>query len=187
MQPTGICIAGSVEQGVILFAKMMTKAITIIEGKHASMAQKVDLDNGGCSVQLIVADQQVFYRHVSNPDLLVVMSQQAYTRFSPQVKRDGLMLIEEDLVHLTGLLEHTRVYRIPALRLAAELGDRTLLNIVMLAAFGAITVVVKGASLREAVGTSILPAFRDLTLEAYDKGYAYGRQQLLSVPFGSGL
>jgi 2-oxoglutarate ferredoxin oxidoreductase subunit gamma len=98
------------------------------------------------------------------------------------VKPDGLMLIEEDLVYISGMPERTRVYRIPALRLVEELGNRSLLNIAMLAAFGAVSGVAKRESLRNAVETSFPPAFREIDLVAYDKGYEYGIQQLTAGP-----
>lgn len=181
-EPAEIRIAGFAEQGVILFAKMLAKAITANEGRHAGMTQDTDLGDGNCSAQLLVADRPVVYRPVCNPDFLVAMSQPAYTHFSATVKPDGLLLIEEDLVRISGMPERTRVYRIPALRLGEELGNRSLLNVVMLAAFGAVSGVVKRESLRHAVETSFPPAFRELDLEAYDKGYECGVQQLMSGP-----
>jgi len=181
-QPAEIRIAGLAEQGVILFAKMLAKAITTVERRHAGMTQDVDLAGGNCSAQLLVADRPVSYRQVCNPDFLVAMSQRAYNQFSATVKPDGLMLIEEDLVCVSGMPERTRVYRIPALRFGEELGNRRLLNIVMLAAFGAVSGVAKRESLRTVVETSFPPAFRELDLEAYDKGYEYGLQQLMAGP-----
>jgi 2-oxoglutarate ferredoxin oxidoreductase subunit gamma len=182
-QPAEIRIAGFVEQGVILFAKTLAKAIVANERRHASMTHDIDTGAGGCcSAQLLVADEPLVYHRVSKPDFLVAMSQGAYARFSPAVKPDGLVLVEEDLVYISGMPEHTRVYRIPALRMAEALGNRILLNVVMLAAFGAVSGIAKRESLRNAVETSFPPAFRELSLEAYDAGYERGRQQLLSGP-----
>jgi Pyruvate/2-oxoacid:ferredoxin oxidoreductase gamma subunit len=36
---------------------------------------------GDCSAQLVLSDSPVLYPYVTRPDILVVMSQEAYTRF----------------------------------------------------------------------------------------------------------
>jgi len=103
-----------------------------------------------------------------------VMSQEACTRFVPELKPGGLLLVEEDLVRLAEVPEGIRVYGVPATRLAEELGKRMVLNIVMVGFFAAIAGVLTSDALRAAVADSVPPSFKDLNLRAFDKGYAYG-------------
>jgi 2-oxoglutarate ferredoxin oxidoreductase subunit gamma len=90
------------------------------------------------------------------------------------------MLIEQDLVRVSSIPEGTRIYGIPATRLAEDLGKRMVLNIVMTGFFGAVTELLKCESLREAVEASVPKTFRELNLKAYDKGYDYGLEHLQS-------
>ena len=41
---------------------------------------------GACSAQLVLSDKPVLYPYVTQPDILVVMSQEAYVKFSPELK-----------------------------------------------------------------------------------------------------
>jgi 2-oxoglutarate ferredoxin oxidoreductase subunit gamma len=55
------------------------------------------------------------------------------------------------------------------------------LNIVMVGFFGAITQVVEREALRNAVGDSVPPAYRELNLKAFDRGFEYGVKELTEV------
>ena len=180
MQLTEIRVAGFGGQGVILSAIVIGKAASIVEGRHATMTQNFgpEARGGACSAQLVVSDQPVLYPYVTNPNILVVMSQEAYAKFSPELRPGGLMLIEQDLVRVTNIPVGTRIYGIPATRIAEELGKRMVLNIVMTGFFGAISGLLQRDSLRKAIEMSVPSAFRELNLKAYDRGFDYGLEHL---------
>ena len=113
---------------------------------------------------------------MARPDILVVMSQEAYTRFAPQLKPGGILITEQDLVRVDQVPENIRVYGVPATRLAEELGRKVVLNIVMTGFFGAVTKLVDRESLRKAVEDSVPPAMAKLNLQAFDKGFEYGAE-----------
>jgi 2-oxoglutarate ferredoxin oxidoreductase subunit gamma len=106
------------------------------------------------------------------------MSQEAYSLFTPQLKEDGILIIEQDLVRVEKLPPGVRVYGVPATRLAEELGKRMVLNIVMVGFFAAVTNVVEPEAVRQAVADSVPEAFRELNLRAFDKGFGYGTKHL---------
>jgi 2-oxoglutarate ferredoxin oxidoreductase subunit gamma len=56
--------------------------------------------------------------------VLVVMSQEAYTRFTPELRHGSTLIIEQDLVRVNGIRTGTRAFGVPATRLAEELGAR---------------------------------------------------------------
>ncbi len=180
MQLTEIRVAGFGGQGVILSAIVIGKAASIVEGRHATMTQNFgpEARGGACSAQLVVSDQPVLYPYVTNPHILVVMSQEAYAKFSPELRPGGLMLIEQDLVRVSNIPVGTRIYGIPATRIAEELGKRMVLNIVMTGFFGAISGLLQRDSLRKAIEMSVPSAFRELNLKAYDRGFDYGLEHL---------
>lgn len=173
---TEIRIAGFGGQGVILSAIVIGKAGCIYENGYSTMTQAFgpEARGGACSAQVILADEPILYPYVTRPDMLVVMSQEAYTLFTPQLKENGLLLIEQDLVRVDALPPGVRVYSIPATRIAEELGKRMVLNIVMVGFFGAVSGLLKPESLRDAIADSVPKAFVELNLKAFDKGYEYG-------------
>ncbi|HVO79461.1 MAG TPA: 2-oxoacid:acceptor oxidoreductase family protein [Terriglobales bacterium] len=176
MQLTEIRIAGFGGQGVILSAIILGKAASIHQGAFATMTQSFgpEARGGACSAQLIVSDSPVLYPYVTQPDILVVMSQEAYTRFVPELKDGGILIVEQDLVRVTDLPCHTQIYSVPATRLAEELGKRMVLNSVMVGFFAAVTHLLDPDAVRKAIADSVPAAFRDLNLKAFEKGFEYG-------------
>jgi 2-oxoglutarate ferredoxin oxidoreductase subunit gamma len=108
------------------------------------------------------------------------MSQEAYSKFSPELKPNGILVIEQELVKIGNIPAGTTVFSCPATRLAEELGKKMVLNIVMVGFFAAVTKLLKPESLRQAVIDSVPPSFKELNQKAFDKGYEYG----IAHPFG---
>jgi 2-oxoglutarate ferredoxin oxidoreductase subunit gamma len=104
------------------------------------------------------------------------MSQEAYTRFAPELKPGGILITEQELVRIDQYPAGVRAYGVPATRLAEELGRKVVLNIVMVGFYGAVTKLVDPDSLRKAVADSVPPAMQKLNLDAFDKGFAYGSE-----------
>jgi 2-oxoglutarate ferredoxin oxidoreductase subunit gamma len=173
---TEIRIAGFGGQGVILAAAVIGKAVAIFQGGYATMTQSFgpEARGGSSSAQVILSSEPILYPYVAEPDVLIVMSQEAYTRFSPQLKPGGTLIVEQDLVRLDGAPGRKLVYGVPATRLAEELGRKVVLNIVMVGYFGAVTKLVDPQALRKAVADSVPPAMQKLNLQAFDKGFEYG-------------
>jgi 2-oxoglutarate ferredoxin oxidoreductase subunit gamma len=176
---TEIRIGGFGGQGVILAAAVIGKAAAIYQGGYATMTQAFgpEARGGSSSAQVILSTEPILYPYVAHPDVLVVMSQEAYTRFAPELKDTGVLIVEEDLVRISGLKSGVRVCGVPATRLAEELGKKMVLNVVMVGFFAAVTGLLKPESLRKAVGDSVPPATRELNLRAFDKGYEFGVRQ----------
>jgi 2-oxoglutarate ferredoxin oxidoreductase subunit gamma len=180
MRLTEIRVAGFGGQGVILAAMVIGKAASIFQGGHATMTQNFGPESrgGACSAQVILSGDPILYPYVTSPDILVAMSQEAYTRFAPELKPGGLLLVEQDLVGLGKLPEGARAYGIPATRLAEELGRRMVLNVVMVGFFASVAGLLEEQTLRAAVEDSVPSAFRELNLKAFQKGFEYGATSL---------
>lgn len=184
MQLTEIRIAGFGGQGVILSAIVLGKAASIYQDAFATMTQNFgpEARGGACSAQLILSDSPVLYPYVTRPDILVVMSQEAYTRFVPELKNDGILIVEQDLVRVSELKGDIKVYSIPATRIAEELGKRMVLNSVMVGFFTAITHLLGADAVRKAVADSVPSSFRELNLKAFEKGFEYGAKAETVAP-----
>jgi 2-oxoglutarate ferredoxin oxidoreductase subunit gamma len=177
---TEIRISGFGGQGVILSAIVIGKAGCIFENGYSTMTQSFgpEARGGACSAQVILSNQPILYPYVTRPDILVTMSQEAYSLFTPQLKEDGILIIEQDLVRVEKLPPGVRVYGVPATRLAEELGKRMVLNIVMVGFFASVTNILDPQAVRQAVADSVPEAFRELNLKAFDKGFEYGTKHL---------
>jgi len=181
MQLTEIRVAGFGGQGVILSAILLGKAASIYQGAYATMTQNFgpEARGGACSAQLVLSDSPILYPYITQPDILVVMSQEAYVRFGPELKDGGILIVEQDLVRVADLEvpghnKELKVYSIPATRIAEELGKRMVLNSVMVGFFTAVTHLLDPEAVRKAVADSVPPSFLDLNLKAFEKGFEYG-------------
>lgn len=182
MPVTEIRVAGFGGQGVILAGMIIGKAACIFENGYATLTQSFGPEARGsaCSAQVILSSEPILYPYVTQPDILIAMSQDAYNRFVPELKPNGTLLIEEDLVRISELPNGIRVHGVPATRLAEELGRRLVLNIVMVGFFAAVTKLIGPEALRKAVADSVPPGTEKLNLRAFDKGYEYGLMELKS-------
>ena len=184
MQLTEIRLAGFGGQGVILSAIVLGKAASIFQGAYATMTQNFgpEARGGACSAQLILSDNPVLYPYVTKPDIMVVMSQEAFNRFAPELRDGGILIVEQDLVRVSDLNKEFQIYSVPATRIAEELGKRMVLNSVMVGFFTAVTHLLEPDAVRKAVADSVPSNFREVNLKAFEKGLEYGIAALTTAP-----
>ncbi len=91
MPRTEIKIGGFGGQGVILSGYILGRAASIYDNKHATMIQAFGPEARGsaCSAQLIISDEQITYPYIIAPNVMVLMSQEAYSKFSPELAPGG--------------------------------------------------------------------------------------------------
>lgn len=176
MARTEIKIGGFGGQGVILSGYIIGRAAAIYDSKHATMIQAFGPEARGsaCSSQIIVSAEPIAYPYLTSPNVMILMSQEAYTKFSPELAKGGILITEEELVQPHNLRKDVRHFSIPATRFAEELGRRMVLNIVMMGFMTAVTDIVGCEAMRNAVKVSVPKGTEHLNLSAFDKGYAYG-------------
>jgi 2-oxoglutarate ferredoxin oxidoreductase subunit gamma len=174
-------ISGFGGQGVIKCAYIIGKAASIYDSKYATMTQSFGPEARGssCSAQIVIDDETVLFPYIMNTNILVSMSQDSYRKYSPEVDNRGLILIDGDLVKAETPRGETKVYAIPAMRFAEELGDKIVLNIIMFGFFVAMTDdLLKFDAAKKAVETSVPAASLELNMKAFNKGYEYGKSLL---------
>jgi 2-oxoglutarate ferredoxin oxidoreductase subunit gamma len=174
-----IRIAGFGGQGVVLVGYILGKAMTIYDNYEAVMTQSYgpEARGGASSANIVISDETIDYPFVLNPDILVALSQEAYNRFRPNIRQNGLVLIDDGLVKPD---EGDDYYGIPATRMAEDLGRRVVTNVVMLGFMTALIKLVTKEAVETAIKTSIREKLVPLNLKAFATGYGYARQNLSS-------
>jgi len=176
MARTEVKIGGFGGQGVILSGYIIGRAASIFDDKHATMIQAFGPEARGSatSSQIIVSTEPIAYPYIMSPGIMIVMSQEAYAKFVPELKDGGVLITEEELVKAGDLRRGLRHFSIPATRIAEELGRRMVLNIVMMGFMTAVTDLVSPEAMRQAVKVSVPKGTEQLNLEAFNRGYEYG-------------
>ena len=180
MKTTEIRFSGFGGQGIIRCALISGKALSLFDGKNASMNQSFGPEARGsaCSSQLVVSNERVLYPYITKPEILVSMSQEAYEKYEPELRDDGMLIIDTDLVKPKPLRGKIQMFAIPSTRFAEELGNRIIANLVMLGFFTAVTKVVTPDAMKQALPGLVPDRFLDLNIRAFDKGYEYGLRVL---------
>jgi 2-oxoglutarate ferredoxin oxidoreductase subunit gamma len=169
-------------QGIIRCGLITGKALALFDNKHATMTQSFGPEARGsaCSSQLVVSEDKVLYPYVTNPHILVAMSQDAYEKYYPELRDGGTLIVDGDLVKVKPDKRNIKIYSIPATRFAEELGNKIIANLVMLGFFTAVTKIVSPDAMKKALPGLVPDRFLDLNLKAFDRGYEYGKQILTS-------
>lgn len=172
---TEIRIAGFGGQGVILAGYIMGKAASLYDRKSAAMTQSYGPESrgGACSADVVMGEQEIGYPRVKSPDVLLAMSQEAYTLNLPAVGAGGVVIIDTDLVK-PETTAGVKLLSVPATRLAEDLGKKLVANIILLGFFTAVTRLVTEQAMRKAIQSSVPARFTSLNLRAFEMGYEAG-------------
>jgi 2-oxoglutarate ferredoxin oxidoreductase subunit gamma len=167
-------------QGIVRCGLITGKAISLFDNKFATMTQSFGPEARGsaCSSQVVVSETRVLYPYITKPEILVSMSQDAYDKYESDLRGDGILIIDTDLVKTKPVRDRIRLYAIPATRLAEELGNRIFANLVMLGFFTAITKVVSTEAMKKALPGLVPSRYLALNIKAFDRGYEYGLEAL---------
>ncbi len=163
-------------QGVVRCGLITGKALSLFNNQNATMTQSFGPEARGsaCSSQLVVSEDRVLYPYITKPVILVAMSQEAYDKYEPSLCEGGILITDMDLVHPGPESSNIEVYSIPATRIAEELGNRIIGNLVMLGFFTAVTKIVSPDAMKKALPGMVPDRFMELNLKGFDKGYEYG-------------
>jgi 2-oxoglutarate ferredoxin oxidoreductase subunit gamma len=99
---TEVRLAGFGGQGIIRAGLMLAMASSIYDNKNAVQTQSYGPESrgGSCKSEVVISDEEVDYPRVVEPDVLVTMSQEAFTTYAKTLKPGGTLLIDPDMVHL---------------------------------------------------------------------------------------
>jgi len=169
--------AGFGGQGIIKSGIIVAAAACIHAGKNAVQTQSYGPESrgGACKSEVVISEEEIDFPKVVEPDVLVLMSQQAYNDYAEDVKSGGTVILDPDMIPREKDLKNMRVYRVPATKIAEELGRRIVANIVMIGAFTAITGVLDEKTVKDSIKENIPKGTEELNLAAFEKGFEYGK------------
>lgn len=174
-----IIITGFGGQGVIMAGRIVGKAAALGDKLESSLVQSYGPESrgGACSVQVTIADEEIYYPYINVPDILVCMSQAGFDKYSDKLEKDTTLILDQDLVKVS--VDHD-FYAIPATRFAEEMGLKMMANIIMIGFLSGITEIVSLESAKKTVSESVPPKTVDINLKAFDRGFEFALATLKS-------
>jgi 2-oxoglutarate ferredoxin oxidoreductase subunit gamma len=169
-----IRICGFGGQGVILAGFIIGKAAAVFMDYNAVQSQSYgpEARGGAARSEVIISDEKIGYPRPTSVDLFVAMSQESFDTYRDDIRDDTLIIVDPDLVtkHNIG----RPVYKIQAQKIAEELGNKIVTNIVMVGAATSIFDLLEPEAVRKAVLDSVPSRFKELNEKAFEKGFEAG-------------
>jgi 2-oxoglutarate ferredoxin oxidoreductase subunit gamma len=171
-------LSGFGGQGVVLAGDLLGEA-GAIDGKHVagSNSYGAQARGSGCKSEIVFSEGPIDFPHLTTPDILVAMSQSAYTMYCDDIKADsGLILYDKSLVSLKEDLRVNQI-GIPASEVSVKrLKNKQVANIIFLGALIETTRIVSSKAMQKAIRLHVSERFLALNLKALRVGIELGRR-----------
>jgi 2-oxoglutarate ferredoxin oxidoreductase subunit gamma len=177
---TEVRFAGFGGQGIIRSGLILSMAACIYGAKNAVQTQSYGPESrgGSCKSEVVIADEEIDFPKVDDPDIVIVMSQEAYHKYTTNVKKGGVILVDPDMVTDRNDPFGVNVFDIPATKIANEVGKTIVANVVMLGALTAVTKIVAADAMKKAILRNIPKGTEQINTKAFEKGFKYGSKLL---------
>lgn len=171
-QRTEIRLSGSGGQGLILAGVILAEAAVIFDGKNALQSQSYgpEARGGASKSEVIISDGEIDYPKARGIDVCLALTQEACNKYSNDIKKGGLLLVDSDFVSETPKGDF-QVFKLPIIASAKEeVGKAITANIVALGTLVELTGVVSHESLERAVLSRVPKGTEELNKKALSVG-----------------
>ena len=172
----GILISGTGGQGIVSAGELLSDALFRAGYEVVNTRSYGSEARGGSSrSEVLVSDEEIHNLQPDEADILIAMSVQAYRRFIGRIKRNGLLLVDVDVLSRLGegeLRDDVELVPVAAGETSAGLGNPIVANMVLLGALAKRTELLTLDMLKEAVEALMPPPIRGINLRALKAGYA---------------
>jgi len=165
-----IRLSGSGGQGLILMGIILAEAIGIYDGKYVAQTQSYgpEARGGSSKSEVIVSDEEIDYPKAIRLDLLLAMNQKSCDEFYPDLKPEGLFIVDSTFVTQ---IPTPKAFQIPFTRLAREkFGREVVANIIALGALSQLTPIVSAKAVESAVLARVPKGTEKLNRDALRAG-----------------
>jgi len=169
---TEIRIAGLGGQGVVLAGQILGRA-AVYDGKQVVQTQSYGAEARGSAAksEVIISDEKIGFPVVRKCDVLVAMNQTALEKNKKDLKENGILLVEDDMVTVPSDIK-VKVFKVPATKTAeAELKSKIYANVVMLGALTRIMGLVSKESVEKAIVDSVSKEAQENNINAFRIGF----------------
>lgn len=168
-----IRICGLGGQGVVLAGQLLGRA-AVYDGLNVVQTQNYGAEARGSAAksEIIISDAKIGFPLIRRCDVLVAMSQKSLDMYAKDLKEDGTLIIDEDLIEHVPEGLKARVFKFAATKTAeSRFKSKLYANVVMLGAVAKITGLVSSASVENAISEALPEKVRAVNVEAFRKGF----------------
>jgi 2-oxoglutarate ferredoxin oxidoreductase subunit gamma len=131
-----IIIAGFGGQGVLSMGKILAYS-GIMEEKEVSWMPSYgpEMRGGTANVTVILSDDRISSPYLKLYDTAIILNQQSMDKFEQTVKPGGVLLYDPNGISHHPTRTDIEIYRIEGNKLATDMGNKKIFNMVVLGAF----------------------------------------------------
>lgn len=174
--------AGFGGQGIMVLGQLVAYT-GMHEGRYVTWIPSYgpEMRGGTANCSCVVSSEEIGSPVVGKADIVVVMNQPSLEKFAPRVKPGGYLLYDSDMVKYDNPRTDITIIPIAAKKLASELGNDRVANIIMLGALVKASGIVSEADCIEVIKDKLgsrKPKFLPMNLEAFEKGKALAEKHI---------
>ncbi len=176
MSRVRLVFSGSGGQGVITAAIILAEAAVIHEGMNATQSQSYGAAARGGSTRsdIILSDNEINFPEVTQPNILVCLTQDAYNSYSSVIRPGGILLTDSRYVKITRKVDAKQIELPMYDSVMEKIGKPVVFNICMLGTLISITEVIRPKSVLASVVSKVPKDFIDLNTRAFELGMELG-------------
>jgi 2-oxoglutarate ferredoxin oxidoreductase subunit gamma len=148
--------AGFGGQGVLSMGLNLAQA-AMVEGKNVTYLPSygAEVRGGTANCTVSISDEEIASPVASSPEFIVALNQPSMMRFQNQIQSGGVFFVNSTLVEAEFSRGDIDVVRVPATRMAEEMGSPRSANMVMLGAFTKKTNLVELSTIIDELATAL--------------------------------
>ncbi len=177
-------IAGFGGQGVIS-AGILLANCAMAEGFETTWLPSYgpEMRGGMANSSVTISNEAIGSPVVSYPNVLIACNIPSLDGFEDKVVPGGIILVNSSLVQRRVQRKDVRAIYLPAAEMADRIGVRAVVNVILLAAYSALTGVISEATLRQIIPATLKKQSAiDANLRAIDEGCQFVRERCLRNP-----
>ena len=139
-----IIIAGFGGQGVLSMGKILAYS-GVMQDQEVSWLPSYgpEMRGGTANVTVIVSDERISSPSISSFDTAIILNQQSMDKFEPTVKPGGILLYDPNGISRPPERKDINIYTVQGAKLAAEMGNTKIFNMIVLGAYLKVKPIVK--------------------------------------------
>lgn len=170
-----IKVAGFGGQGILTIGFLLANA-GMLDGLEVSCMPSYgpEMRGGTANCSVVISDQKIGSPIFSRPDVLIAMNGPSLLAFEKDVQPGGIILVNSSMVSHEIRRTDVRVLSLPVSDIAAQLGDKTVANLVALGAYLAKDPIFDTAKIHEVIGKKLRKKeFLELNKKAFEAGHSF--------------
>lgn len=178
MERCQIVFSGSGGQGLISAAVILAEAAVVYQNLQAVQSQSYGAAARGGAVRsdVIISDDSIYMPKISQPNILLCMTQQAYLKFRSIIRPGGLLITDTRFVKVSRQVD-ARQIELPLYQaMMEEMAQPMTFNITVLGGLLGIRPLVNLSSIIKVLGDKFPQSYLKMNRRALEIGHELGKE-----------